>query len=349
MNLEIGSKKRFLDFVSALDEKDKIALVSHTDLDGIASAKVANKVIGADELRFVGYGELNMDLVEDLRRGGFNKVIFTDLFIEGREFIDSLESFSEILILDHHRTKEDVNSEKTVFIKSEDGYCAAYLCYKLFSEIEDIEKIDWLVACACISDFCNIKNMDWMKEVFSKYGSDFDDFSQIGFRLDNINKTKFHEIQWALTLALVYFDKDYRNVFDGIGESFGDIGGLRDHASEVQDEINRVVEKFENERQEFNGGYFFSFNPKFRIASITSNVLSQKYPEKTLILAREDRDYYNFSARRQDGRADMNVFTRKLVEGLDNANAGGHVPAAGGRFQKKDIEEFKKRLGVMKE
>ena len=55
---QAGSEKRFANFISSLDKKDKIALISHgADLDGIASAKITNKIINADIIKFVGYEE----------------------------------------------------------------------------------------------------------------------------------------------------------------------------------------------------------------------------------------------------------------------------------------------------
>ena len=40
----------------------------------------------------------------------------------------------------------------------------------------------------------------------------------------------------------------------------------------------------------------------------------------------------------------MNKLMKKGVSGLENATGGGHVPAAGGRFMKKDLEKFKENI-----
>ena len=45
----VGSEKRFAEFISKLNEKDKIAVISHSrDIDGIVSAKVVDFVIDAN-------------------------------------------------------------------------------------------------------------------------------------------------------------------------------------------------------------------------------------------------------------------------------------------------------------
>ena len=199
MKLEIGSEKRFFDFIKNLNEKDKIGLISHTDLDGIVAAKVINMVIKADIVKFLSYSELNMELIKEIKKNKINKVIFSDLYIENLDFIKELEKFASILILDHHVAKTDLNSDKTIFIKGEEGYCAGYLCYELFSKLQDIEKIDWLVVCASISDFCNVKNSEWIKKVYEKYGEKFTDgMRRLGFDESDLGKSKFYDLQWKL-------------------------------------------------------------------------------------------------------------------------------------------------------
>ena len=128
MKLEIGSEKRFFEFISKLGEKnkEKIALISHVDLDGIVSAKIVNKVIEADILKFLDYTELNKNLIKELKKEKVTKVIFTDLLIKDKDFIKELEKISNILIIDHHISK-DWNSEKTGFIRVEAGYSCGYL------------------------------------------------------------------------------------------------------------------------------------------------------------------------------------------------------------------------------
>ena len=50
-----GSERRFLNFIKKLSVKDKIAIISHTDADGLIAAKVASKVISTGNIKFFGY------------------------------------------------------------------------------------------------------------------------------------------------------------------------------------------------------------------------------------------------------------------------------------------------------
>lgn len=348
MKLEIGSEERFRDFIKGIGKKDKVALISHADLDGIGAAKVVYTALKPALLLFLGYGDLNASLVQTLKEQQVTKIIFTDLFVEERNLIPSLEVFADILIIDHHTWAQDYTSPKTVLLKCEEGYCAAYFCYELFFKDKVVPALDWLVACACISDFCNVKNVAWMKKVFARHGVSYkEDFTRLGFTMDDISLSRFHALQWEITLALIYFDTNIRHVFDEIGSLFGDIGDLKHHAREIATAIDHAVASFEKEKRVFPGGYYWEFSPQFRLTSIVSNLVSQRYPSSTLAIARDRADgFFSVSMRRQDRKEDMNALLKKLIAGFKDSSGGGHVPAAGGFFPKEYATEFKRRLGV---
>ncbi len=344
MNLEFGSTKRFFDFIGSLSDIDVVALISHTDLDGIVAAKVVNAVLDANVVMFVNYEELTLGLVARLKEQGVTKVVFTDLYIGNKEFLAELERFAHVLILDHHLASHDWNSAKTVFIKGEDGYCAGYLCYKLFSGVQDLTSMDWLVACSCVSDYCHVKPADWLTRVYERYG---DVFEQQG-RYVRMSGPLW-DMQDSLSLSIIYYKDDIgglNNVFNTIGKSFGDIGNLRKCALEVKLEVERLVSLFEQEKQSFAEGYLFEFVPQFPCGSMVGTIISGKYPDKTILTFREDAaaGLYHVSARRQDKQKNMCDFLKGLVAGLEDSDAGGHVPAAGGHFRIQDLGIVKKRL-----
>lgn len=302
MKFDVGSEKRFFDFIGRLGDKDKIALVSHTDLDGIAAAKIANEVLHADFLKFVTYRELDDKLIEELKQSKTNKVVFTDLNFTSVDFIRNIEKFAEILIIDHHKFSDDYNSERTVFLNSQ-GYCAGYLCYLLFSKIQDIEKLDWLVACSCVSDYMYFNNQEWMAAIYEKYG---DKFVVNG---NQVRKDgKFWDLQANISMALVYFKDNVKKVYDSIGDNFGSIGNLKEYAVLVQNEIEASSEKFMKERVEISGGYFWEVKSKFSVREILINILSFKEPHKTFIFSHCIDDFCMISSRRQDKAIDLPVF-----------------------------------------
>src|SRR3989344_3241761 len=237
-----GTEKRFAQFISELNDKDKIALISHTDLDGLTAARVTNEIIDADIVKFLGYSDLNKNLIQFLKEKNVKFVIFTDLFIKDTEMVREIEKFARILIIDHHLFEIDLNSEKTVFLNSQ-GYCAAYICYYLFSKVKDIEYLDWLVACACVADWQYTKNQTWMHGVYSKYDDNFSPTIE-GIK----NSKKFWELQLKISYSLVYFKEEVKKVYDKIGINFGDIGDLGKYYQIIKAEIDIALQRFVKEK-----------------------------------------------------------------------------------------------------
>lgn len=333
-----GSEKRFSEFIGALD--GKLALVSHTDLDGIASAKVANSVLQADMLEFLDYEDINDNLVNKLKKNKVKIAVFTDISIDNVKIIKKIEKFARVLIIDHHKINEDFNSDKTVFLNAQ-GFCAAYICYYLFSKIQNLDRYDWLVACASVADWQYILNKDWMNSIYVKYRDNF-----IG-TIEGVKESKrLYPAGYNISLALIYFQLDFKKVFDKIGDSFGDIGDLEKYSSIVLKEIEKYDKKFEDEKIEIKGGFFWELKPRFRIKVILINQISSKYLDKTIVFASIHGGNCSISARRQDGKVDVAAFCKRLVG--DFGWAGGHAKAAGANFPAEYFEEFKKRLFAIK-
>lgn len=337
----VGSEKKFFDFISGLNDKDKIALISHNDLDGIASAKVANKVIEADVLKFVAYKEINSDFVAELKKKKIKKIIFTDINMTSEEVLKDLEKFAEILIVDHHFIPKDWNSERTSYLNAQLKGCAAYLCYYLFSKLQDVSEFDWLVALASVSDITYGQNQSWMREVYDKYGEKFESSEE------GIKKSKFWDVQLLISFALIHFDKDIEKVYDEVGNKPFDIGKLGKYGADIKNEIERQKDKFAKEKKLISGRYFFEIKYSHNLTSFLSTELSFKEPDRTFIFMQKEKGIVKISARRQDRRENMVDLVRKLTEGFENSDAGGHIPAAAAFFPEKYLEEFKKRLEKM--
>lgn len=338
----VGEEKRFAQFTSKFNEKDKIALVSHVaDLDGLASAKVINEVVSPDFIKFIDYHEVDQSLIDYLKKNKVKFLIIVDIMIKDVNFIKEVEKFAEILIIDHHTFENDFNSNRTVFLNAQ-GYCAAYISYYLFSGIRNIEKYDWLIASASVSDWCYKENSAWMTKVYEKYRQEFIP------SIDGVKKSEFYRIVLDISRAIVYFrsiEKNVDKVFTKIGSIiFGDIDDLAKYAEIVYTEIKKIRDKFEIEKVSINDGYYFEFESKFPIKSIISTDVSESYQNKTIIILSRKNDNLEISARRQDGKIDMNKMMQELISGFEGANAGGHFKATGGYIKLKDEEEFKRRL-----
>jgi single-stranded DNA-specific DHH superfamily exonuclease len=56
------------------------------------------------------------------------------------------------------------------------------------------------------------------------------------------------------------------------------------------------------------------------------------------------KNLVRFSARSSNGKIDMGELMKKGIEGLEDANGGGHIPAAAAQVRSEDAEIFKKRV-----
>lgn len=88
----------------------------------------------------------------------------------------------------------------------------------------------------------------------------------------------------------------------------------------------------------------YEIDSKYQIKSLLSTKLSvEKYADKTLIIVQKIGDEMAISARRNDGKKNMNKLLKSAV-GTLAGNAGGHAPASGGSVSIKDYPQFKKQL-----
>ncbi|MEM3074615.1 MAG: DHH family phosphoesterase [Candidatus Pacearchaeota archaeon] len=331
-----GSKKRFKEFVNSISKEDNLAIISHIDVDGIASARVVSKALKECKMiKFIEYSEINNNLIKELKENKINKIIVTDLSIDDTNFIQEAKMFSTILVIDHHQFDYDFNSEKAVFINAQ-GYCAAFLCYYLFFNLKKKYGLDWLVACASIADFQYFKIKSWMKEVYKDYNEEF--------KINKIKKSKFWEVQWDLNLALIYFRKDIKKVFNEIGENFRELNRLKDYINDVKNEIEIKLKNFDKENKNYGKILLWKVHSKFYISSILATLVSIKHPNKIIIVLKEENGYCHASFRKQGKKINMKNLAEKFIDGFENSRAGGHIQAAGAHFLIKDLNKFKNRV-----
>ena len=324
--------------MSETNEKEKIALISHIDLDGLAAARVVNEVVQADLIKFVNYHEINDNLLEELKKNKIKRAIFTDLALENEEFLKEAEKFLKVLWIDHHTFPRDYNSEKTVYLNVQ-GFCATYICYYLFSKISNLEKLDWLVASASISDWLYFNNQEFMSKIFKKYSDKFE------IQDSTIRKSGlFWDFQWNLSLLIIYFAKDLNYLFNNFPVYPHLPENLKKHSDEIQAEITHEIEKVEREKISIKEGYFAEISPKFNVGSIISSILSGKYWNKKIIIINEKGSLLKISARRQDKKENLPELLKELIKNIPRSTAGGHIAAAGATIPIEYKEKFKQNL-----
>jgi len=105
------------------------------------------------------------------------------------------------------------------------------------------------------------------------------------------------------------------------------------------------VEGFEKNKEVFGKIIFYYFEPKYNIKSMAINAMSFPRPGDVFVFATPNEGVgIKLSARNQTRDYSMIDLLRAGIKGLENASSGGHVPAAGGFIQAKDLEKFKENL-----
>jgi single-stranded DNA-specific DHH superfamily exonuclease len=334
MEFLTGTEKRFFEFIASLSDKDKVAILSHNDGDGVLSAVIASKVLGKiDYLEFIDYKVGMMEeLAKKLKSAKINKVLIMDFSADSDwEFLQKIEKFAEILIIDHHAYTKDLNSTRTVFLRTKSEFPAAYTCYYLFSKMQAIP--EWIGVLGALSDL----TYRYTKENAEKI---YDDFRFKG------EKKNLWEFCIALANALIYFHDKPKEVYDIImkAKKIEDLRELSVYAKVVEEEFNYYVKDFEKHKEEHKGLFYYYFKPKFNITSMLSTTISLKDKTKTFVFVNQANGTLRVSARNQAGLIDCIKLLQEAVKEIPDSSAGGHVPAAGARVPSKYLPLFKENL-----
>ena len=350
--------KKFKAFMQSLTKEDIVGVLHHTDPDGVSSgvimAKAVERLRGKKiDVRINQSGSdipLLDETVKRLQQAKVNKLIITDLGVDQRpEPLHAIAQFADILIMDHHKIYHDVASVKITFLKPQmmdfarpAAYPAAKFCYDLAAEVVDMEDLDWIALIGVIGDCAYDQWKEFVDRVFAKYRLDKkpDIFATIPGQAaslisdtDAMGKEKVHE-----AFQVLYNAKDYAEVLSS---------KLQEYRDGVEGEITywlEHVEDFAEFRDELELVFYF-IKPRFGIRAPISTQLSLRHPHKTIIVVRDmDDEMLGISARRHDEKIAVNELLEQATADLKGANAGGHVPAAGGKIQRSDLGNFKENL-----
>lgn len=346
--------EEFKRFALSLDKTDKIAVLHDSDPDGTTSATIVSKAIERlrgkkPEMVFFQYHSivsLQDNTIKNLKKNRINKLIILDLAVDqdAKQIIKAEKILSKILILDHHKTYHNASSKKTVFLKANNfsfidpsKYATAKLAYDLFSEVTDINDLKWLACVGLLGDYSIRPWKKFFDSTFMETGAkqkDFKDLVELVESVETVDRPKISELFREFCKA-----KNYKDMKHSKYAKYKKI---------VEAELKKLLKEFDKKKQVFPKQelVFFYFKSKFDIKSILiNNVSSKQFPEKTVVIVEDKgKGILTISARRQDYRVKMNELLEKSVSSLPGGIGGGHIPAAGGKINKKDLEKFKQNL-----
>ena len=335
----------------------KIALIFDLDADGVCAAKIVFEAVNRMQKEVSDFfpspsGNLNDDsLISGIKNADPDLLIIVDDELRKDSAIVKTFKFN-ILVIDHHSI-QDLPAEKNIYyfnpkMFGDNSYIpASKYCFDLFSKIVNIEDLDWVAAVGLIGDSGAIHHEDFLKKVFKKYSEEAKEDkvylsdSFFGYLGDVINTGKVVKGNDGALLALKVlressFPKDF------LEKAYE----LRNWCDEVNLYLKEISLDFESRKEVYENLdlYFYTFSPKYKIGSVLSTIVSFKHPEKTVVIFSKKSRIVSVSYRRQDKKIDMNYLARQSVKGLKQAGGGGHVPAAGGHVQSKDINILKRNI-----
>ncbi len=345
--------ENFIAFIQALTPSSRIAVIHDTDPDGMSAAVLLKK--GLQRLHLVpkliipkhhGKRDIPDALLEELRKNNIDIIIYLDIAAETYPDAKKLEQYN-VLVLDHHPSLESIpinfTTIKPEFLQDElknYQFCTAELVYRLFSEITDMQDLDWLAAVGIIGDSCYPVRKEFVDPILKKNKVQIE---------KNIFDTPFSDVTEFCSYAdCVGTRHAYKVAFESLDSSSNYKEAVKrlQEFLPVKKEIHLSLNAFEKKKEVHKDLIFYTIESDYYINSVVSTILSHnKVPSHTtLIVSQNVGAFMKISARRQDMKEDMGKLLRKATAHLEDANGGGHIPAAGATVRSEDFETFKKNI-----
>lgn len=347
-----------VDFLEESSKDDKIAIIHHWDMDGTSSAVIVSKILEevrdrpADEVfipseRAYHLGDDDREILE-----GMDKLIVLDFNLEADE-LEELNEELDVLVVDHHNF-DRVPEVPFVNPRTEDGEAyvpCSKICLDISEEFGLSDDLDWIAGLGVIQDFGVDSCPELFEQLDEKYGTYLpEELSQQQLAKNceygryssvlNIKpyrdsahfaKLAYEALMNSEDLQELEAQEAYRQVYEVY--------------LEMQDEFNRMMEDYEEDREidREKCVIFFDIDSDFNITSSIATNMSTKTPDWIHLVIQKD-DEVNISARCQSGRVDLgtllqNALPEEAVE--KGAEAGGHKKAAGASMDIEFYDEFK--------
>jgi len=346
----------FNKFIDNLKHEDNIALLHDSDADGISAAAIVSKAISKEKKDIKLFllqdhsanRKITDNFVKKLEDNNITKLICVDINLE--DFIDVNKIKIPTLVIDHHQSNNSNKLKKFTIYKPHDvqeeledsEVCAANLAYQLFNSRIDLSDIDWIVSIGIIGDYTFKQEKEFLENVFKKYNFKTSENiydSTIGIAVQYITFANCMQSDLAIEKALKAILESTK-----IEET---IEKLKEFEI-VDKEIKKTIDDFKKNKQElFEDLFIYFYESPYKINSPVSSIISGWDINKTIITLQKKEDVYKISARRQDKTINMSKLLNEATNNLENANGGGHIPAAGGQIQTKDLDTFINKLKII--
>jgi single-stranded DNA-specific DHH superfamily exonuclease len=318
--------KKFLDNITS---KNKVAVIHHDDADGYVAAMLLlnflkNKKIKTTTLQF----NIKKSRLKNYNLKKFDTIIIADVAPSPISKDLQLIKHKKVLYTDHHikdtqvpkeileyRTKSEISSAKTAY-----NLTGGNEFFKAMANSVDMGSLQK-------------ENRQIIDKFIKKNNMTFQQFNrQVGYKF---------------VRTIDYFHKKPTKAFKILKSinSLKDLNKLNKYDQIVGKEIKKHVKQYKTKKQKIGDINFYYFKSKYPVKSSIINEISFTNPKQTYIFATpSNKKTINLSARNQTKKIDMAQLLKSGIKNLENAAAGGHIPAAGGTIQSKDLNQFKQNL-----
>ncbi len=350
--------KRVIEYLKRIKKRDNVVVIFHNDGDGVCSATLINKFLikwrgRPADMAISQPMPPNKNLIEKVKTTIPTKIIFTDLAIDQDvKFIKKFESIAPILVIDHHEINNNISSKRVVYYNprmyKKDVYkSATYVVYKITSKIVDMSDSLWIAAIGIISDYDISYSKDILRTVKKKYPNYIEEISQEGV----LNST-FGQMSNMIAAAkatkelsceqMVNIFTEAKTIDDVINGKYS--SKFIKAFQKIQNELERLKIDIEKSAKICGKVVFYEFDSKYNFRSPLSSVLSDKYPNKVVIVWEKSKGKVKLSARTKSQRYNVGKILKFLARDIKNSSAGGHPSAGGATIPEKNWEEFKENL-----
>jgi single-stranded DNA-specific DHH superfamily exonuclease len=339
--------KDVIDFLNRIRKKDEIVIIYNNDADGICSCALLDKFflrkIGKKSFSISQPMPMDKNLIQRIQTTLPTKLIFLDLAVDQQQSIlKKLGSVCDILIIDHHQYIRNLSKNNIVhynprFDKSSIYQSTSYLVYKICSRIMNISDMLWIAAVGMIADYNLKDSMDLVKEIEENYKTKIHEslFARIADMISATRATRAMTCEEILEVIEKIEDpKDFEKT-EGTEK-------LVESYQQMENEIIALLSDAEAVSEKTGNLILYEMKSKYNLRADLSRKLSEKHPNKLVIVYETGGNNVKLRARNQDV-IDVGKVLQKAAEGM-KASAGGHENAAGATLQADDWEEFKQRL-----
>lgn len=321
-------------FLNNLTNKNKIAIIHHNDGDGYTAAILLynflkNKEIKPRTFQF----ERSNSKISNKYLKKFNTILIIDLAPSLISKDMQTIKHKKVFYTDHH--PKDTQVPKQI------------LEYRTKSEISSAKTISNLIGGNELwNTMAHHFDAGWLQKENKKIINKF-------IKKNKISKQQFQKMAFKISRTIDYFHKNPDKAFK-ILNSINlpkDLNKLNKYDKIIGKEIKKLIKQYKTKKQKIGNINFYYFKPKYPIKSSIINEISYTNPKQTYIFATpttNNKKIISLSARNQTKKIDMAQLLKAGIENLKNANAGGHVPAAGATIQSKDLNQFKQNLKYFK-